>query len=294
MKRIFAALAAITFLLAISSPAQFPKPGGGGGGSSLTAGTDYAKPALHDTFANVAAAPCGSTENGRMARTTNSVYEAHCDGSVLSWFLSGLSVTPPPSTGWSTDNLDSSEINSSNGYQYISTPQSGATRITVRHRTAPATPYTVKFILRTDRSGLPPGTGPTYINVGVGVAFRASDGKIIDFRTGNDSGTYNALTQKWNSSTSGGAAYTFITTANSHVDYYTRPDKHFALTDDGTNLKFWWSLTGKSGEWKLFDSRARTDFMASGPNDYGYLTYANGGAVELAVLSVVETASATP
>lgn len=154
MKRIFATVAALAIIALVSAPsvAQLPIPGSFvGGGSAGTPGTDFAKPPLYDTYANIAAATCGSAEAGRLAVTTNSVYTARCSGSAWVWFYKGKRVTPPDCTGYSLVNTGTATVDCTKGYIYLQIPAGqAAVNFRMYLKTMPAAPFTFKTLIRQD------------------------------------------------------------------------------------------------------------------------------------------------
>lgn len=245
----------------------------------------------------------GATEyrNGDRIVLSGGLYEVVRDSGAWNYLYQGRKVARPPSTGWSWDNQTTSAIDSTNGHEYLVVVRSGvANNLTLRYRTAPATPYTIKVALLHDYSGAPPGaSGDGDATSALGVLFRDSAGKIITFDIGYSTTTGALIrTVKWtNSTTLSAATVTYsastATPGNLGRFAYGQP-QWFAISDDATDLKFYWSIDGL--HWKLFDSRARGDFFTGGPgpNAYGFGAFNSTNNSEMALISMEETASGTP
>lgn len=238
----------------------------------------------------------GEYRNGDRIVLSNGLYEVVRNGGAWDYLYQGRKVTRPPSTGWSWDNQAGGTIDSTNGYEYLSVPdQANSTEITARYRTAPATPYTVKMLLRHDISGAPPGASGSAIAVGYGMVFRDAAAKLITLQMLRGSSLPEISTIKWTNSTTVSAAYVTYgpnVASPSTLDTVLRNDAWLAISDTGTNLVFYWSIEGL--HWKQFDTQTRTDFFAAGPDAYGFIGYAKDSAVEVALISLEETDSATP
>ncbi len=239
-----------------------------------------------------------STEyrNGDRIVLEDGVYEVVRSGGAWKYLYRGQKAFRPPSADWSWDNQASSTVDHTNGYPYLSTPKSSSVSLSAYYRTAPAAPYTIKALLKHDLSGAPPGTSGAGVNSGYGLAFRDSAGKLIDLRFSFASDGLSLSTNKWTNATTYSAGYTSyasaVGNAGSPWDLVLRQEHWLAISNDDTDLKFYWSIDGR--HWKLFDSHAKNNFFATAPNAYGLIAYANGNAVELAAVSLEETASGTP
>lgn len=176
----------------------------------------------------------------------------------------------------------------------MSTPKSGTVSLSVRYRSVPATPFTVKFLFKHDMSGAPPGATPASASTRYGICFRDAVGKIIEFGFGYTTATPTIQLYKWTNSTTATAAYVAFTGAAAAFvyDIILRQNAWMAISDTGTNLVFYWSVDGL--HWKQLSSQSRTDFFAAGPTDFGFFAYANGNAIEVALLGMEVQASATP
>jgi len=200
-------------------------------------------------------------------------------------FLGIAGYTAPPSSGWTWDNQTTgTTIDSTFGYEYMHAVAVAANQLTIRYRTAPATPYTVTACFIQDLAGLGSTTNPT--NNGFGMYFRQSTtGKIVDIRITNVAGAQSIVTTKWASSVSVTAAYTSV---GGSAYTSSRGINWVRITDNGTNLVFSLSIDGN--HWRQFDSQLRGDFLTlsggvTGPDQIGRGGYVNGGNVEIALVS---------
>lgn len=201
-------------------------------------------------------------------------------GSAPSW----LTFTPPPTSGWSWDNQGSSTITSSASKQYIHAPSQAALRLVLRYRTAPSAPYNVDFALMHIITGIE-GQSPT--RVGYVVAFRDSGGKIVAFRFAAYDGSYSISIDKWNSATSINAIYSGTTNTGTVLVQVARAPQWFRLQDDGTNLKFYYSLDGE--EWLEFASHPRGDFLTTAPNAVGFGAMPENGTCDISLVHYAES-----
>lgn len=269
---------------------------GGGGSYSMLLFPPESKPGIGGASYGAYASLPATCSTGDIYRTSDSLYTFQCTA-ANTWtaFYRDYKVVVPPTSSWSWDNQSTATQSASHGYQYFSFPKTGTAAISLYYRTAPSTPYTVKAVFRHDISGAPPGAAPASAAGRYMLAFRDSGGKIIEYGVGLTTSAATAITTfKWTNSTTASAAYVNYTNpGGAYVpDFASRPETHLAITDDGTNLKFWWSIDGFT--WNLFDSRGRTDFMGSGPNAIAVGGYPNGTQVEAVLLSWEVTASSTP
>ncbi len=238
-----------------------------------------------DTYANLATPLAASGPYvGATLRQTDGPYDWRWNGSIWVPRYLGLgTVTLPPASGWTWDNQGGGSFNNTYGSMRVLMPRTGAVNARMLYRTAPSTPWKATFYLQADTQGAGV-SGTTGSDYGFGVAFRDSGGKIVAFYTGAN----NIIFQKWNSTTSFSGNYN-----NYSVGDYRqwviagRNGLWMRLQDNGTNVLCDWSLNGK--DWTNFDTRARTDFMGSGPNAYGPFCYVNGDQVEMIVQHLVES-----
>lgn len=236
----------------------------------------------------------GSCTTNDVYFMTDSVYQARCSATnTWSYFYQGAgSVTLPPTGSWSWDNQGSSTVSSTYGYLYLTFLRSSAVSIRAYYRSAPATPYSLTVLLSNDISGLPGGSA---VDSAYLVGFRDGAGKFVLMRLGyTNANGYSIFTDKWTNSTTFSANYlTYFGGASS--DIVTRNPTWLRVTDCGSssagvcsgnsgNLVFWYSLDGQT--WTQVDARARTDFMASGPNAVFVGAYVNGCQVLTSILSL--------
>lgn len=176
-----------------------------------------------------------------------------------------ITLSAPPTTGWSWDNQNGATetdlTGSDRGLHLYNTTQTTPEVISVRYRTAPATPYTFT-------AGLLPFSWFT-AKQQYGICFRESaTGKIVTLCNSPVAGNPNLLYGKWTNSTTFSANY-------ATVDWEPMfPIQWFRGEDDGTNLNWYISATG--GEWtKLASpfSQLRGNFFTTGPDQIGYYIY---------------------
>lgn len=202
-------------------------------------------------------------------------------GSLPPW----LTFTPPPTTGWSWDNQGSSTITSSASKQYIHAPSQSALHAVLRYRTAPAAaPYNCDFALMHGVIGV---EGQSESRVGYLVAFRDSGGKLIAFRFAAYDGTYTISVDKWTSSTIFSAVYTGYASNGGTLLLLSRAPQWLRLRDDGTDLKFYYSIDGE--EWILFATHARGDFLTTGPNAIGFGAMPENGDCDISLVHYAES-----
>jgi hypothetical protein len=121
------------------------------GGSSLTAGADYSKVPIRDTYAVITGTTCNAAATGQVGHPTNSFYDVLvCDGSAWDHFINGREVTPPVDANFSWVNQGSSTVSTTNGGVVLTIPASASTAIRGRVMTAPATPYNVEMCAYAD------------------------------------------------------------------------------------------------------------------------------------------------
>lgn len=191
---------------------------------------------------------------------------------------------PQPATlpTFSWDNQNGSTATLSGGTERLQCA-SDTNAIHLRYTTAPAAPYTLTARIKNDWT-MEPGDDRG------GLAFRkSSDGKIVAMHIAkNGSETPYVAISKWTTSTSFSADYYLNSTAN-FWDPLVRygPDICLRIRDNNTNLSFWYSLDCVFYDQMDID-RARTDFMAGGPDQIGYhagSTQSGGNAPATTLLS---------
>lgn len=222
---------------------------------------------------------------GRRYCCSDSLYEFVDTGSAWQAFYGTVPVTRPPSTGWTWDNQSTSTINSTYGFEYMTTPL-GGTELHIRYRTAPATPYYVEFGMLFDLTGLVLMAGDSS-DAGPCVVFRDAGGKLVDFRLIEEAVAAFALyTTKWSSSTAAVAVYGAFGPGTGIAPFIGRQPLWMRLEDDGTNLKFKISIDGFN--WEQFDTRARGDYLTTGPTAYGWGAYSNDSRVPVSLIHLRE------
>lgn len=185
----------------------------------------------------------------------------------------GCGNSTPPTSSWTWDNQDAATEDATSGASiYLDLPmETGAIRM--RYRTAPATPYTIKAKFATDFGST--SSNGTALDFG----FRDSGGKYVTWHVSSNGNIY---TQKWNSATSASTAYTTLAST-----FWTNNIKELAITDNGTNLIFQYRLT-EDDNWITFDTRARGDFLSTGPNAIAWGGYVNDAPMRASLVSWVQ------
>lgn len=222
--------------------------------SAATAGTDYVLPALADTYANIAAATCDAANTGRLGFVTDSVYTARCNGSAWQWWMGSMPVTPPPTSGWSWVNQESSTITENGHFTIVAdTVDAGNhdARLRVRSYSGNTTVTAVfgTFLFRSAQA--------------IYCGFRqSSSGKFTTMVVGivSAGNTELGIFQMTDEVTFSAAPLDLID------DGWVFPTPvHVKIQDNGTNLLFSVSPDGRT--WQQIYSESRTSFMTStGPD----------------------------
>jgi hypothetical protein len=246
-KLIVAAIAACVALLA-----QIPRPGTSpGGGTALVAGTDYAKPTLYNTYANIAAATCGATEDKQLAIPSTGGYDvARCNGSVWQWFSRGILNTIPPdvSSGWTAINASTETFTSTDGYLRLDIPASATDSVRARVRTATVSPpydFRVRMSMKIGEVN--------YAYAGL-VLRESSSGKLYTLGPGNGVAQHIEAVYWTNPTTVGGGRGSFVWTSGG--------DMWLRAVDDTTNRIIYTSHDGKNWDIHLPATARTTDLTA--------------------------------
>lgn len=217
-----------------------------------------------------ASLPASGMKSGDRYRCTDIQYDFIYNGSAWVPIFQDLSATLPLTSSWSWDNQGSSTISSSLGALQFFFAGS-ASGIRGYYRTAPATPYTV-----TIRAKQFPGSylATNGVMDAFGIFFRDGTGKLVTLLIFHTATTGSWLTSKFTNSTSYSADYTnafntVIQNASTFLSY--ERDLLLRLTDNGTNIIFQRSFDGLT--WVTLDTRSRTDWLASGPTQWGIAAY---------------------
>ena len=239
-----------------------------GGGPAPTSGTFSALPA------------CNAGNNNLLYFFTNSgaYTDALCNNPNWLYFGNGQQFTPPPSAGWTADNLAAgSTWTFTNGPGYGSFQPNAATQMQAEFRTAPATPYTVTACFQQQAVN---ASGASVTLQALGLIFRDGTGKIVYWYYENDASQALTHTQKWNTSASFNSAYT-DGAAQQVYGWGQSGHPFFCLSerDDGVNLIFRESFDGQN--FIQYDSRSRTDFFAAGPTQIGIGARVEGASTHM-------------
>jgi hypothetical protein len=202
-----------------------------------------------------------AAQEGNLYQPDDTLVALRDTGAALNPIFPNMRVTSPPTAGWSWDNQDLATITAQDGYLAL---QSGnTTGFHVRYRTASAAPYTI--VIGAIKSWNPAATGVFQGPLTFG--WRESDtGKLVTYQQVFDhTNVPRSRFTKWTDTATVSAQYTEVTDTEltpcvSHNPTYIK------LEDNNTNL-----IASVSYDYGLtyyqFDSRARTDFLASaGPN----------------------------
>lgn len=226
---------------------------------------------------------------GNRYKQTDGPYEWIFNGSIWVPFYKGDKVTLPLSSGWTIDNAGASTLSFTNGYAYFQGEHvASSVTIALAYRTAPSTPYTVTFLVKHDLSSAPPTTSPSSAVNSFGFGFRESaTGKIKFFRIMSETGSsLSLLLQYWSVATN-----TSPTSLDSYNGYSAidmlRQDSWWRITDNGTNLLFFWSIDGQ--RWRQIFSTSRTTNFTTAPDQYGFGSFKFGGITELMILDCEES-----
>lgn len=244
-------LIALAICVSVVLVAQLTKPNGGGG-SAGTAGTDFPKPALYDTYANIAAATCGATETGRVGFVSNAAYIARCSGSAWQFFHDGFLATIPAAVStWTQVNAGSATFDDTYGAIRIKAPAAAGDNWRILAKTAPATPWTMTVYMEVFNFSVD--------FPGIGIGFRqSSNGMLHHFGLQNAAVSYTNfrgfISRKYTDHDTSSTAYK---TAESPL----RSKYWLRIADNGTNRICSYSLNGQ--DFTEFHSIGRTDFLTA-------------------------------
>jgi len=223
--------------------------------------TYFSQSSNADVIANLPA----TANAGDMYYCTDSPYVCRYSGSAWQYFLNGMLVTPPPTTGWTGDNIGTCTVDNLGGFETLIVPQSSSVQLHLMYRTAPATPYSITAAYKISA---PVGGGGF-------VGFRDGTGKIIEFiQYINPSNGSPYITETtWTTSTSVVTDQNILST-NGLASYLSADIIWAKIRDDGTTLYYY--LSRDFGiHWQLFVSYSRTAFFSSGPTQVCFGVYNN-------------------
>lgn len=179
-------------------------------------------------------------------------------GSGFPWWPT---LARPDTQSWVWQNQGTATIVDANQLSYLSVP-SASTSIRSRLQSAPATPYTV--------TGLFKSNATSAANQYCGPCFRESSTSKIYIFYLLINGTLQAV--KFTNDTT----FSAVGPVNVAAPIITT-DYHFLrISDDGTNLNF--SISSDGRNFFSLGSEGRTVFMAGGPNQIGFFANVDGGA----------------
>jgi hypothetical protein len=234
----------------------------------------------------VLATPFDSREQpgtvGRIFLPTNG-YAAERDNGTL-WQAWGplFPLTAPISGDFAWTGQGGATLDTSGGMCYLSAPPAAGSNLRIRHKTAPATPYSVTI-------GFIP-MAPVIQNIfpGMGLCFRqSSTGKLVTlgYTFENDPDT-RIITrwgmQKWTDETTFSANYGSINWGDI-PPWNTGPILWIKGIDDGTDLKF--QVSNDGVHFSQIHSVSRTDFLlTTGPDQVGFWVNTNTASTDVGML----------
>ena len=235
--------------------------GGSGGGIAVTMGA-------------ISSLPGSGVSTGDMYLCTDAPYRFVWSGSIWVAYYRDSLVQVPPASGWSWDTQGGSTVDFAHGFLAAMFAGSSTTW-RLYYRTAPSTPYSI--VTRISKLSWTGGTSAS--NDGVGLVFRDGSGKFIAFYVLTQGTNQGVLIEKWTNVASfsgsyNGAMHNDLTYGT--AQFAMAREIYLKITDTGTDLLFYWSFDGFY--WQQFDSRARTDFLSSGPTQIGI-----GGRMEVGI-----------
>jgi hypothetical protein len=267
----------------VVSPGGSTSGGGGGSGPSITQGTFASLP--------------GTCTTNDLYYQTDGPYQFRCSAAnTFSAFLPswGL-VTVPPSASWTSDNMSTTTVDSTNGERYFANSPNAANTVRLQYRTAPATPYAIVGGIRHELTGIASTSTSTNGLSAPCMFFRDGTGKIeslcANFNSTNS--TTSMDVSDWtNSTTFSATVKNFNMNGAEMSGPLARQTVWFCLTDDGTtNITKFVSIDRQ--HWIQFSQTSRTAFFGSGPTQAGWGNWTNGNAVDEALIDWTLNTAAT-
>jgi hypothetical protein len=226
-----------------------------------------------------------SGKAGDSYKSSDAPYESIYQGSGWQDFAYGMPVTPPPSSGWTSENMSTGTVNYTNGYGYMVGGTSGL--LEAQYVAAPgSTPYSFTAKFRVEESGvlsrLFGGNTPALASfAGWFIGWRDGSGKYSVLAGAGSSGNnYGFLGVGHFSSYSTNVSYpTFISGTDLTVNLFGHPQGFWIrIRNDGTNLLFQVSLDRNN--WYTFRSETITSYLAAAVSvSWGSFTNGNGAVV---------------
>jgi hypothetical protein len=219
-------------------------------------------------FGTYANAPT-TAKTGDRYKCTDALYDGIYSGGQWNWFAFGLPVTPPPSGGWTSENLGAGTVNYTNGNGYLLGGHSGI--LNMEYRTPPSTPYSFIVKFRVDQSGIISslfvnGAGSPGVSTfsGFAVGFRDSSGKYVVMLGSGGSGNNYCFfgIGRYNSySSNNGYAHSFSDTDIVQQAFGSPANFWIKIRNDGTNITF--SVSLDRNNWYVYHSETITNFLAA-------------------------------
>lgn len=216
-------------------------------------------PSITDTYANIVATTCDSSNSGQLAVPTDNPLNARCSGSAWAWFLPGYTFLTPAGAcaDWSTAYNTGAAWTCTDGAGEFRVVITGTT-INIRgiQKATPMAPYSKTACIR------PTTSLPTTNSMGVGIGW--TDGtkheSIMWQRTAGDSAI---VVIKGTNST------TISSTASSLSTASMQGAICFRLQESGGNMLLDWSQDGDL--WINAFTEATGTFLT--PTTYGPIAY---------------------
>lgn len=192
-----------------------------------------------------------------------------------------------PTAGWTSFGVGV-VFDTTSGYPYVHAPTgSGAANLTGAFRTAPATPYSAIFTIIHDTSNGQGSNTAACTFCGYTVGFTDTT-KHLNVIVG-DNGGYSATYTRWTNATTVSSVPLTLAGAGS-LDLIYRNPSVWKVCDDGTNLRFFWSIDGGN---HFVATYTETDaaFFGVSPGRVEFGAYNSTGASEVAVVGFSTTAA---
>jgi hypothetical protein len=252
--------------------------------------------AMLDSYANIAASACNSSNSGQLALTTDSIYTARCNGTSWDWFWRGISVTPPPKTGWTLEaDPGATTTANSDGTVTFYFPARSTIKISAAYRTGAST-QTVTALVCSVFGDVVFGSADAVTDPSTAadsLAVRDAAGKYSAyFWTVNVGNGYFTSLDYWTSTTVySGTAFAYPNAAegapsSAQLQKEVNQDCHwFRVVEDSTNDSWQYNYTGSGNNWVQFIQKSKTDFLASGTHSPAIVGYTNRVGMRITLVS---------
>lgn len=192
--------------------------------------------------------PSSGMKTGDRYRPTDGFYEYVFNGTIWVAFHGTDRVVVPDNSAYSWDNQNGSSAAQSGGGIYLSNSGFTQNTLSVRYKTAPATPWS----LRAKVTGLAfPGGNPSW---GIGVR-ESGSGKIVAIEIMGTNGPLRLIIEQFTNTTA------FSGNAGVDVQNFIMNPPWLRVDDDGTNRLWYVSVDGIN--WLLLLTEGRTTFLTA-------------------------------